>query len=151
MADEEPWPGFTPFARAPKPPFDSGRSGDDVRTAGAAERQERRNFYKWGGGDRGEPSPAPDERDRTHKLLGALFEQAPNVPSGFEQSNNPREEAGARAEQIAGYREPADGRGEAEMFAIAFACCREMLFRLSDQFARRVPASNGAEEASGSR
>ena len=31
-------------------------------------------------------------------------------------------------------REPPAGRSEAEMFAIAFACCREMLFRLSDQF-----------------
>ena len=67
-----------------------------------------------------------------------LFEQVPVADQMDEPV--PECETGTREAR----REQASGRSEAEMFAIAFACCREMLFRLSDHFSlQKVDQSRG--------
>ena len=84
----------------------------------------------------------PDDGDRTRRLLGEMFEQAPLGHQMAEPRNDRlttartqrREQGADGAGQSGGDGEQTDRRSEAEMFAIAFACCRDMLFRLSDQF-----------------
>ena len=144
MPADEAWPGFAPFAPAPRPPFGSARGGggESIQTKAAhgadqrdAEPSDERNRAR---------RIEPGESDRTGRLLRALFEQS----SPREARVEPGAEAAAPIPQGTGDRRSAEGATEAQMFAIAFACCRDMLFRLSDQFARQAAAGTQSDDAS---
>ena len=148
VADDEMWPSFSPYARAPRQPFGSDR-GDDFeaqheeivrdRDRPRATRSANDEICSTvRGGGRRDPLGEPD---RTRRLLHDLFEQAPITEQTEEP--DPQGETATRAPR----RDQANGRSEAEMFAIAFACCREMLFRLSDHFSLQKMDQTRADEA----
>jgi len=100
--------------RAARHPFADDQAGvgtrpDQGRVRGGAGRQQHQSL----------------EGECTRRLLGALFDHPPLAEPGWEVNEDRRDRPRARLQ---------NQRAEAEMFAIAFACCREMLFRMADHF-----------------
>jgi len=122
LGDPEPAPRTAPVMRAARHPFADDQAGvgtrpDQGRVRGKAGRQRRES----------------NEGDRTLRLLGALFEHPQLAEPPWEANDDRRDGPRARLQ---------NPRSEAEMFAIAFACCREMLFRMADHFSpgSKLPA-----------
>jgi len=114
LGDPEPAPRTAQVMRAARHPF-----ADDQAEVGTRPDQGR---VRGGGGRQQHQSL---EGERMRRLLGALFEHSPIAQPGWEANEDHRDGSRARL---------ANPRSEAEMFAIAFACCREMLFRMADHF-----------------
>jgi len=114
LGDPEPAPQGAPVMRAARHPFaddqaEVGSGPGPGRVRGGAGRQQHQSL----------------EGERTLRLLGALFEHPPLAEPGWEVNEDRRDRPRTRLQ---------NQRAEAEMFAIAFACCREMLFRMADHF-----------------